>query len=288
VGVDGVDQIGILPRLWGVLVNHRATARQGSGASVTIVQDGLFEEPVPTFHHDDWRIAETTVETARSWVGRWHYSHRMPGGGTRVWRIDAPADISGIGSGRAMVACVMLSLPNNATGVSERIGLDPWAWPGNMEISRVVAHPEAPKNSPSKAIAMALRLWNVQLGLAWVFSYADKGQNHHGGIYQALNAIYVGLSCEGGRPGFLLDGEPFHPRSCVSRWGTQAWPRVQELAAFEGHKLERVEGAITEKHTYILPCGGPAQRRTLRRMLAPITLPYPKRDDNDQRGNGAV
>lgn len=184
-----------------------------------------------------------------------------------------------------MVACVMLSLPNNTAGVAGRIGVDVGEWPGNMEISRVIVHPSLPKEycGASRAVAMALNVWRG-LGYTWVFSYADLGQNHHGGIYQALNAIYVGIGNAGGRPGFLLNGQPFHSRSVVSRWGTQAWPRVREIARLEGHCLERVDNMETEKHTYILPCGGPASNRKFRKKLAGITLPYPKRSDHGKQG----
>lgn len=242
-------------------------------------QPGLFDEPEPSFSTEDWRIDETNAETARRWVQNWHYSARMPGGGTRVWRVHCPSSFGEIGSSRAMVACIMLSLPNNTAGVAGRIGIDVSEWPGNMEISRVVAHPQAPKNTASRAVAMALDVWRSK-GWTWVFSYADIGQDHHGGIYQALNAIYVGIGNAGGRPGFLLDGSPFHSRSVVSRWGTQAWPRVREIAAREGHTLERVDNMETEKHTYILPCGGPAKNRAMRKLLKPITLPYPKRGNH--------
>jgi len=245
-------------------------------------QPGLFDEPEPDFSKEDWQIDETNAETARRWVQTWHYSARMPGGGTRVWRVHCPSP----GMGRAMVACVMLSLPNNTAGVAGRIGIDCLEYPGNMEISRVVAHPDAPKNTASRAVAMALHVWREDPGLTWVFSYADLGQNHHGGIYQALNAIYVGIGNAGGRPGFLLDGKPFHSRSVVSRWGTQAWPRVQGIAEREGHTLERVDNMETEKHTYILPCGGPASNRSFRKKLAAITLPYPKRPVNDGQTPG--
>lgn len=239
----------------------------------------LFREPVPVFGRTDWRIRETTVQTARRWVEDWHYSGRMPGGGTRVWAITAPADLDYIGRTRATVAVVMLSLPNNVAGVAGRIGINTAEWPGNMEISRVIAHPNAPRNTASRSVALGLKVWRG-MGYTWVFSYADVGQDHHGGIYQALNAVYVGIGDVGGRVGYMLNGEPMHPRSVVSRWGTQAWPRVQEIARLEGHTLERVDGQITEKHTYILPCGGPARDRALRLLLEPYARTYPKRTDH--------
>lgn len=231
------------------------------------MSDGLFaldEAPAPRFTAPVWKVRETTVQTARAWVTRWHYSRRMPGGGTRQWAVFGPD----------MVACVMVSLPNNVHGVAGRLGLT--GWPGNLEISRVVAHPDAPKNTASRSVAAVCDRYRAE-GHAWVFSYADTGQGHHGGIYQALNAVYVGLS--EARSGFMCDGVPVHPRSLVSTYGTQAWPRIRDLYhADTGRMLVKVDEMNTAKHTYVLPIGGPASRRAIRRALAPITRPYPKRE----------
>lgn len=229
----------------------------------------LFDMPASTFDRErDWQLRELgsaggKFETARGWVERWHYSHRMPGGGTRTFGLFCPD----------MVCCVMTSIPNNVHGVATRLNLH--RWPGNIEISRVIAHPDAPRNTASRAVAAVLALYRTW-GTEWLFSYADTGQGHHGGIYQALNGIYVGQSDE--RVGYLLNGEPCHPRSLVSSYGTQAWPAIRDIIArATGETLERVEGLNTAKHTYVLPCGGPASRRAIRRHLAPIAEKYPKR-----------
>lgn len=262
--------------------------------SLPDMQLGLFDEPVPIFYQHDWRVHETTIETARRWVTDWHYTHRMAGAGTRVWSVTAPCELPSIGSSRATIAVIMLSLPNNQAGVAGRIGIDTDVWPGNMEISRVIAHPSAPTsivdgdgrehsgNTVSRAITMVLPIWRA-LGYTWVFSYADIGQNHHGGIYQALNAIYVGIGNPGGRSGWLLNGEPFHARSLVSRFGTQAYPRVIDLARKEGCTLERVEDMETEKHTYIIPLVRKRERRAFEREIEPFRLPYPKRETHHGR-----
>ena len=218
----------------------------------------------PDFSATEWRFHLTNHATARLFVEPWHYSHRMPGGGTVAYAAFAPD----------MVCCVMLSNPNNVWGVAGKLGLD--GKHGNREISRVIAHPDAPKNTASRAIAGCMRLWRRE-GTLWVFSYADLGQNHHGGIYQALNAIYLGVAS--GRAGFFVDGEPMHPRSVVARFGTQAWPYVIEAAKAQGSTIERVDDLNTPKHLYVLPCGSPAQNRAIRRQLADRALPYPKRDD---------
>lgn len=222
----------------------------------------LFSEPTPDFSSQNWSIRETNIETVRNWVTRWHYSGRVPGGGTVGYAAFCPD----------MVAMVTLSLPTNASGVAKRYGLQDV--PGNWEVSRVVAHPQAPKNTPSRAISACLRVWHGR-GIEWVFSYADTGQNHHGGIYQALNACYVGLSPA--EAGYLFNGSPIHPRTLVTRFGTRAWPLVQELAAKQGDVLEKVKNLNTAKHTYILPTGPPASRRHIKSLLTPFLLPYPKR-----------
>lgn len=224
----------------------------------------------PTFDEDrPWTIRELgsaggKFDTARRWVEQWHYSHRMPGGGTRTFGVFCPD----------MVCCIMTSIPNNQFGVARRLDLA--RWPGNVEISRVVAYPDAPRNTASRALAVLCDFYRLE-GFDWLFSYADTGQNHHGGIYQAVNAVYVGLIS--GEAGYLIDGIPVHPRSLVSTYGTRAWPTVRDIVKTQtGKTLERVEGMNTPKHTYIIPVGRPAVRRAIRRRLAARALPYPKRE----------
>lgn len=220
--------------------------------------------PDPTFVKTRWTVKEVSIETGREWVGRWHYANRMPGTGNHCWGIFCPD----------MIACVVISLPNNPHGVAARYGLE--GWQGNREISRVVAHPDAPKNTTSRAVRMVAAHLHATQGIEWLFSYADTGQNHHGGIYQALNCVYVGLTAS--HAGYLLDGEPIHSRTLTAVYGTSAWPRIRDMLRELGRgDLVRIPDAETPKHTYILPCGGPASRRAIRKALAGYMLSYPKR-----------
>jgi hypothetical protein len=232
---------------------------------MTADQLDLFAMPTSTFDRGrQWTVRELgsaggKFETARGWVERWHYSRRMPGGGTRTFGV--------------------FSIPNNVHGIATRYGLHPWQ--GNIEISRVVAHPDAPANTASRAVAALLKLYGSR-GYEWLFSYADTGQGHHGGIYQALNGVYLGTSGE--RPGYLLNGEPVHPRSLVSTYGTQAWPAIRDIIATRtGKTLERVDGLNTAKHTYVLLCGNKTSRREIMKHLrsADLIKPYPKRSTEE-------
>lgn len=171
--------------------------------------------------------------------------------------------------------CVIgVGAPNNPYGVAGRLGLK--AWLGNYEITRVAAHPKAPKNTASKSLALMCAAVRDDFGFDWLFSYADTGQGHHGGIYQALNAVYCGFGVQGGGGVLIVDGRKYHTRSAVTTFGTASRKLIRE----QGHEVGFVP--MTQKHTYILPIGGPASRRAIRKALEPYTLPYPKRDQESE------
>lgn len=222
----------------------------------------LFDMGGPMFMGGRLGVRVVNYETARRWIEQYHYSHVAPASCTYWGLFDGD-----------LLAIVGVGTATNDHGVAGKFGLETWR--GNVEIRRVAVHPEAPPNTASRCIRLALRELTAQ-GLDWAYSYADTGQNHHGGIYQALNAIYVGES----PPvyGWLLDGEPIHPRSVVARYGTNARHTTPDLAAARGETLEYVEGMNTPKHTYILPVARErAIRAAIRQHLARYAQPYPKR-----------
>src|SRR3990167_5199702 len=222
----------------------------------------LLDIPVQ-FRGGPLELKLVSADSAADWMGKYHYS------GTRGVASSLPM---GIFDGD-LVGVVCIGPTANADGVVRKYELQ--AWPGNHEITRVAIHPDA-NTYVSQIVNMALDYWHKASGDDWVFSYADTGQNHHGGIYQALNAVYMGVS--EGRPGWLLNGESIHPRSVVARYGTQAKVEAPLRAAARGEELTYVEvGLITAKHAYVLPIGDRKTRRDIRRHLAQWAKPYPKR-----------
>lgn len=224
----------------------------------------LFDNHVAAFDTSYITMRQINRQTAKNWTQNYHYSENDGSG-------------SGVGFGAFapdMIGIVIIANPTNVHGIAAKYGIE--TIPGNMEISRVAVHPQAPRNTASRIIAMACRQYHQQTGLHWLFSYADTGQGHHGGIYQALNSIYVGISPP--LPGYLIDGKAIHPRTVVSRFGTQAWPAVRDLAAAMGNELIKVPDMNTAKHTYILPIGNRRTQKSIRRALEQHVKPYPKRD----------
>lgn len=225
--------------------------------------DALLFDIEPDWSSAHWTVHEAST-TGRDWALRYHYAQRVPAGSV-FYGVFCPDMIATVAVGTSV---------GNVTGVAPRLGLE--GWPGNLEITRVVCHPDAPTNTASRGIAAVLRYVRAARRVAWVFSYADTGQGHHGGIYQALNAVYVGVNGPA-VDGYLLNGVLTHPKTVVDTFGTRAWPRAREIAARRGMELEKAPNAYTPKHCYVLPCATPSVNRAIRRALAPHARPYPKK-----------
>jgi hypothetical protein len=190
---------------------------------------------------------------AADWYQRYHYLGTLPSVSKHygVYEPGLSAVVSvGYGTG---------------AGMTRRYGLE--QWPGNLEVTRVAVHPDCPANSASRYLAAVLK-HVASSGIDWVYSYADTGRGHHGGIYQALNAVYVGMSKP--HSSFLIGGQPVHTRTLYSRHGTSAHDAMR---AIYGDRIEHV--MTSGKHTYILPVGTMRSRYRIRQQLAPFALEYP-------------
>jgi len=93
--------------------------------------------------------------------------------------------------------------------------------------------------------------------LRLIASYADPKEGHIGTIYQAMNWVYVGISKP--QPAARINGKIIHKRTIHSQFGT-----------LKGQELTK----LLWKHKYLYPLD-----RAMRRQIAPLAQPYPKRDD---------
>lgn len=200
-------------------------------------------------------IVSASLSAAKEWFGRYHYT-----GTTSGHRFFNYADCAMIAVGRG----------SNRFGVQGKFALSRWV--GNIEITRVACLPGAPRNTASAAISAMCGVLAAE-GVDWLFSYADSAHGHHGGIYQAVNAVFVGTDAKQW-VNFELDGLRVSKRKVSGMFGHTRCPEVIALAAARGLLLRRV--AWFPKFTYILPIGR-YSKRPIRRHLASYSLPYPKR-----------
>lgn len=193
-------------------------------------------------------VAPVGHEAAKFAVLNWHYSQRMPVG--KLVKIGAWED-------GAYIGVVLFS-----RGATRELG-----WPYGLnqgsacELTRVAlrAHVTPVTQIVARAIAYLKR---NNPGLRLIVSYADEGQGHHGGIYQAGNWVYVGFA----QPSSVrLHGQITHARSIVAKYGHCTMARLRREV---DPKAEWVKDA--RKHKYLMPLD-----RRMRRQIEPLAKPYP-------------
>jgi len=201
----------------------------------------------------DLKIDWATTEAAQYACKNWHYTGKMPNAGVKIgiWEDGKFAGVILFGIGAA-----------NATNGS-KYGLA--AKNEIAELARVALKPNH-KAKVSQCVAMAVRLLKKQSPkLRMLISFADPQQGHHGGIYQAGNWVYTGVSS--GDRCFVVFGERKHAKTIHSNGWVQkeSWLRSN----VDPHAKEvRLPG----KHRYLMPLD-----KEMRERIEPLRKPYPKR-----------
>ena len=172
----------------------------------------------------------------------WHYAERMPVGKLITHGIWTDRFWGAIAYGRGASAPLFPAL-----GLEQTEG---------AELVRVAIEDDHPF-FVTEAVAASLRLLRrTNPGLRLVVSFADPVQDHHGGIYQAGNWIYIGPTSPGTNV-LLPSGEIVHNRRYR---GTTAVPLPP------GAKWVQTPA----KHKYLFPLD-----RLTRRRMDKLSQPYP-------------
>lgn len=203
-------------------------------------------------------VAPCNFRAAEHAVTNWHYSRAMPAGKTvkfGVWEND-----------RFIGAVLFGRGSNNHLGGP--YGLGP------TEVCELVRIALRQHEAPvTRIVSETIRgLRRSSPGLRLIVSFADPGHGHHGGIYQAGNWLYLGLTMLA-PANYMIRGRKVHARTISSlRSGRVAdFASEPRLAWIRKH----VDPHATEihdppKHRYAYPLD-----RQMRRRLAPLAQPYP-------------
>jgi len=210
----------------------------------------------------DLRLDWATFAAARYAVRNWHYSKSLPTG--KLVKI-------GVWEGDEFKGVVLFS-----RGASPFLGKQFGDMPQNelCEPTRVALRDHvAPV---SRIVAIALRMLRASNpGLRLVLSFADPYRGHTGGIYQAGNWLYLGKTNE--TIWLKVNGRMYHIRSAYPRFGTGDVERLRKdgIDPF----AERIDMPGKYRYAYCFD-------EELRRQLATVALPYPKRPMPRTRGAG--
>lgn len=185
----------------------------------------------------DW----ATHEAAKYACENWHYSKCLPVG--KLVKVGAWEDNKFIG-------VVLFGRGANYNMVKGYgLGQDQ-----GCELVRIAL--TSHKTPVSKIAAMAMRFLKKQSpNLRLIVSYADPEQGHHGGIYQAGNWLYRGLSS-----------------SALKVWYNGKWSHKKTVDDAGIDQTNMIKKRVSGKHTYLMPLDAEMRERIL-----PLSKPYPKR-----------
>ena len=199
----------------------------------------------------DLRVDWCDYQAAKYAVMHWHYSKAMPAGRNvylGVWESNrfVGAVLFGMGSGSSTNGEKYNLASSHEMAELTRVALTSHVTPVSKMVSIAIGMVE--RQSP------ALRL---------LISMADPKAGHVGGIYQAMNWIYTGET----KPDvmYLSRGAWVHHRTATSRGSAKGLP----------------SRPLPPKHRYLYPLD-----RAMRKQIAPLAKPYPKRDSCGQSVEG--
>ena len=196
----------------------------------------------------DW----ATHEAAKYACENWHYSKCCPAG--KLLKI-------GVWENQKFIGVVIFS-GGPSPNIWKTYNLKPIE---GAELSRVALTEH--KIEVSRIISIAIKfLRKFCPGIKLIISYADKNQNHYGGIYQAGNWIYLG---------------EFGPKLARFYLGKQIHERNMRQRILDGkNKREQfVDKPVPPKHKYAI-----AFNESLKKRIESEKKPYPKRASSVESG----
>ena len=196
----------------------------------------------------DW----CSYKAAKYAVEHWHYSRTIPK--SKLVRF-------GVWEDNKFIGCIIFG-----SGACNNL-LKPYNLKQNEGCELVRIALKKHKTPVSKMINITLNiLRKTYPGLKLVVSFADRNEGHYGGIYQASNWIYTGLSPDSY---FYKDktGKIWHPRN-VSR---DTWKPSISISPDVCVKILKIG-----KHRYLYPL-----TKEMRKNILPLSKLYPKNDNAD-------
>ena len=201
------------------------------------------------------RVDFCSHAAARYACEHWHYSQKIPVGRLvklGVWEDGRYIGAMIFGDGMLGSGKTFMGVDKNETAELVRVALD--------------SH-HAPV---TQMVAIAVRLLRKHCPrLSLLVSFADPGEGHHGGIYQAGNWVYTGQTATTRFYRHIPTGKVVHERYVDPR-GWRGTLGGRKARAFLPGECEVVKES--RKHRYLLPL-----TNTMRTWAEQYRKPYPKR-----------
>lgn len=139
------------------------------------------------------------------------------------------------------------------------------------QLCRGASSPHAPVWAGSRLTSGALRLLRETTGAELVTAYADPRAGEIGVVYQAANALYLGMTDSRGPGEYVIEGRKLHPRTVHRIYGSA---RDEVLKQIDPN-YERIQRSSKHRYAFVLNRG--SSRRRILERLAPLVRCAPKR-----------
>lgn len=141
-----------------------------------------------------------------------------------------------------------------------------------MQLCRGASAHWAPKNAASMLIGAALRELRRGRRIWLVIAYADPRAGEIGTVYQAANALYLGMTDAEGPGHYVINGAVMHPRAVHRAFGCARHAVLVKIDPhYERHQRHK-------KHRYLFVLDSGSARARMIAVVAHLLRPYPKRN----------
>jgi len=121
------------------------------------------------------------------------------------------------------------------------------------------------RHEVSRMISIAIKLLLKRCpGIELIVAFADRAENHHGGIYQASNFAYTGMSEPGRMFRHRATGRVLHNRAVSANGYRSHFGHVRKVPRQDACDIV----ASSRKHRYLLPLT-PEMRTLIEKMRKP-------------------
>ena len=227
------------------------------------------------------KLALISKSIAKDMIIKYHYTHAWTAARYCLGIYYTTNNPDTFGNYEKLIGCLVYGFPvgaRAATSISEQLTKD-----NILELTRLYCDDGYGSNIESYAIGQSFKWFRVNdKAIKVLISYADNGQEHLGGIYQATNWIYQGMNTEIAlmpNYGISLTKDPYdwiHSRTVFSMWGSGNLEHLKREIGKQGYS-EFWRREEPPKHRYIqIITGDKKEKKALLKTLKHAIRPYPK------------
>lgn len=142
-----------------------------------------------------------------------------------------------------------------------------------IQLNRGGTRYDAPTNTASKAVALALKRVREIFGDTIIVAYSDTNWNEIGTIYQSTNFMYLGLTDPKGQSNYIINGRRISGWTIRKKYGTRDMKKLSLL--FD----DIIREPLTKKHMYMYVNASSFKKRKALKFFKDDIKPYPSRKE---------